>query len=161
MVVPKYMSFLITVLHLCYSSPPSQFHNSKESRISSLDSIYHIDYNLFLDYVSLGRKYIISWFINFQCVNILVSIQIYLFCSRWTISHKGKGTSWSGTASWMRDPIWICPLTENRKRTWGIWKYICAVSFWFRVWEPACILRPNCQGSNEDYNEGESCLFIF
>lgn len=42
-----------------------------------------------------------------------------------------------------------------------VWKYICAVSFWFCVWEPACILGPNCKGSDEDYNEGERWLSSF
>lgn len=56
----------------------------------------------------------------------------------------------------------ILPLARGtKKRMQDVWKYICAVSFWFYVWEPACVLGPNCKGSNEDYNEGKRWLSSF
>lgn len=113
-VPPKYLSCLITMLHLCYSSLPWQFHNSKEYRISSIDSIDYVDDNLFLEYMSFGRKYII-WFITFQCLNILVSVRVNLSCSCRNISHVERRASWSGTISRERNPTWICPLPEKQK----------------------------------------------
>lgn len=75
---PEYRSLLISILHLCFSSPSSQFYNSKDTRISSLDSIDHMGYKLFWGYISFGRKYIIIWFIHFQCLSSLVNVEVYL-----------------------------------------------------------------------------------